>query len=140
MPSLKKNSRKKCIFLERKKFSMDLSSLKNAVTYPTYQSDRPDKIVLLQCTFSWSRNGARCVSSTSFGPKSATKTLFGAKMVKNRHHEGRPLYVLPKISIFGHFLTHQNVKIPYLIFKQDSPFKNIFCLCYFTQVYPENTG
>ena len=74
----------------------------------------------------WSRNGATCVSSTSFEPKSAPKTKYWGKMVKGYHHEGRlppprgrcPLWwgvgtprgggslkILHQISIFSHYLT-----------------------------------
>ena len=38
---------------------------------------------LLQCTFNWSRNGLKCVSSTSFGLKSAPKTKCWCKMVRD---------------------------------------------------------
>ena len=49
----------------------------------------PVNIFLIQCTYSWSRNGATCVSSTSFGPKSAPKQIFGVKLLKGTHDEGR---------------------------------------------------
>ena len=52
--------------------------------------DRSAIIFFAQIHFnSCSRNGAICVSSTSFGPKSAPKAKVWGKMVKGRHHEGR---------------------------------------------------
>ena len=47
---------------------------------------RPAKFFVCSKTLSCSRNGARCISCTSFGPKSVPRTKFWGKMVKEPHH------------------------------------------------------